>query len=275
MIAKNKKVMITSIILVIGFVLWTIFPILMIAQQSIKPRLLMFNDPPALFFSPTMDHFTNIFTRQDILSFVKNSLVIAVFSTMACLLLGSLAAYALSSLKVPGGNAWALVILAARMIPTGTLMIPVYVIMRNLGFINTYLAVIIVHTALNLPFAIWMMRSFFDDVPPVLQQAAMVDGCSRFATFCRIALPLAAPGLVATGILTMLNSWNEFMFALILTGRNTRTLPVGISSFIGSISIDWGASSAAAIVSSVPIFIAGILIQKYLIRGMTMGAVKG
>jgi len=119
-----------------------------------------------------------------------------------------------------------------------------------------------------------MMRSFFSDVPKELEQAALVDGCSRIQTLIKISLPLASAGLAATGILTMLNSWNEFMFALILSNNTTRTLPIGISNFIG-ISIDWGGSSAAAVIACIPIFATGIFIQKYLIRGLTMGALKG
>ena len=120
-----------------------------------------------------------------------------------------------------------------------------------------------------------MMKGFFRDVPLELEQAAQVDGCSRLRTFLKICLPLTAPGLATTGIMVLLNSWNEFMFALVLTGRETRTLPVGISSFVGSVSIDWGASSAAATLATLPIFVAGVFIQKYFVRGLTGGAVKG
>jgi len=185
-----------------------------------------------------------------------------------------MSAYAFSTLRLPGKNFWAFMILVTRMVPVGTLMVPIYVIMRKVGLANTYFAVILAHAVLNLSFVIWMMRSFFDEVPKELEQAAMVDGCSRIQSLLRISLPLASAGLAATGILTMLNSWNEFMFALILSNNRTRTLPIGISNFVG-IAIDWGGSSAAAVIACVPIFIAGIFIQKYLIRGLTMGAIKG
>jgi len=264
-----------SIIIITVFLLWTAGPILMMLQQSIKPTIIMFLDPPKFVFKPTIEHFIKIFTKNNILMNMKNSIIIGSSTTVLCLGLGSMCAYSLAKLRLPGKNIWAFLILLTRMVPVGALMMPLYVLMRKFGLAGTYAAVIIAHTTLNLPFSIWMMKVFFEDVPLEIEQAALVDGCSKFKVFTSIALPLAAPGLVATGILVLLNSWNEFMFALILSGRATRTLPVGISSFVGSVSIDWGGSSAAAALASIPIFIAGILIQKYLVRGITMGAVKG
>ena len=270
----QKKVIIVSVIVIVFFLLWTLIPIVFLAQQSIKPRLLMFADPPQFIFQPIADHYITIFTRNNIPLLMKNSLIVASSTTVLCLVLGSMCAYALSSLKLPGKNFWAFMILMTRMVPVGTLMVPIYVIMRMMGLANTYVAIIFAHTVINLSFAVWMMRSFFDEVPAELEQAAMVDGCSRIQSFFKIVLPLASAGLAATGILTMLNSWNEFMFALILSNNSTRTLPIGIASFLG-VSIDWGGSSAAAVTACLPIFIAGIFIQKYLVRGLTMGAIKG
>jgi multiple sugar transport system permease protein len=219
-------------------------------------------------------HFQKIM-NDDIVKFIGNSLIVAVFSMAVCLTLGSMCAYALSRLKLPGRNIWAVVVLITRMVPAGTLMIPLYVIMRTLRLSNTHLAVILTHATLNLPFTIWMLRSFFDDLPEALEEAAMIDGCSRVKSFVRIALPLCAPGLAATGILAAIYSWNELMFSLILSDNSTRTIPVWISGFISQVSVNWGGSSAATVIACVPIFAAGIFIQKYLVRGLTMGAVKG
>jgi multiple sugar transport system permease protein len=274
MTKMNKKTLVISAVVIVFFILWTLVPIMLVILLSIKPRILIFADPPVFFFTPILDHFFNIFVRQNIPLFMKNSIIVSSAATVLCLLLGTMSAYAFSALKIPGKIFWAFMILVARMIPMGTLMVPIYVIMRMLQLTNTYLAVIIAHAVLNLPFVIWMMWSFFSEVPKELEQAAMVDGCSRVLSFIKISLPLASAGLVATGILTILFSWNEFMFALILTNNTTRTLPVGISNFM-NIQIDWGASSAAAVVACVPIFAAGVFIQKYLIRGLTMGALKG
>jgi multiple sugar transport system permease protein len=274
MIRMNKKVTIISAIVIAIFVLWTIIPIVLIMLQSVKPRLIMFVDPPVFIFRPTPEHFMNIFQQQNILHFMMNSLIISTSATALCLTIGTMSAYAFSALKFPGKNLWAVMILITRMVPVGTLMVPIFVMMRVLRLANTYFAVIFTHAVLNLAFVIWMMWSFFNEIPKELEQAAMVDGCSKMQSFIKISLPLASAGFAATGILTMLNSWNEFMFALILSNHLTRTLPISIANFMG-VAIDWGGSTAAAVVACAPIFIAGIFIQKYLIRGLTAGAIKG
>lgn len=247
----------------------------MMFSQAVKPEKLMFTDPPTLLFKPTAEHIYTIFSRNNILENCGNSLVIG-FSTMVlCVVLGSLCAYALARIRIPGAAFIFVLILVTRMIPVSSLMMPMYVIMQKIGVSGTHLAVILAHATLNLPFAIVMMRGFFQDIPVELEEAAQIDGCSRLGVFLKISVPLTAPGLATTSIMVLLNSWNEFMFALILSSRTTRTLPVGISSFLGSVSIDWGASSAAAALATIPIFIAGIFIQKYFVRGLTGGAVKG
>ncbi len=264
-----------AILAIVLFLVWTLIPILLMISQSVKPQLLMFTDPPTYTFEPTGEHFTKVFTKNNIGDNMLNSVVVALWTTVLCISMGSMCSYAVVRLNLPGARFLGFFVLLVRMIPVGALMMPLFMIMRKLGLANTYAAIILAHTTLNLPFAIWMMRSFFVEIPRELEDAAQVDGCNKLKTFFSICVPLAAPGIAATAILTMLNSWNEFMFALILSGRNTRTLPVGISSFIGSVSIDWGGSSAAATLATIPIFFAGIFIQKYLVRGMTMGAVKG
>ena len=235
----------------------------------------MFSDPPKWIFKPTLEHYYKVFARQQLHKFMFNSLVVGLSTTVLSLVLGSLAGYSLARIDMKGKEKWAFLILLCKMIPAGALVVPMYYIVRRLGLANTYVGLIVAHTTFSLPFVVWMMRSFFQEIPVELEQAAMVDGCSRLGAFWRITAPLAAPGLTATGILTLLLSWNEFLFALVLSGRNTRTLPIGISAFIGSVSIDWGGSSAAAVVAMVPVFIAGLMVQKYLVRGLTMGAVKG
>lgn len=261
--------------IILLFSLWTIIPIFMMFSQAIKPERLMFTDPPTLLFIPTLEHFISIFSRNNIFLNIVNSSIVGLATMVLCIVLGSLCAYSLARIHIPGVRIIALLILITRMIPVSSLMMPMYVMMRKIGVSGSYLAVILAHTTLNLPFTVIMMKGFFQDIPIELEEAAQVDGCSRFHAFLRVCLPLTAPGLATTSIMVLLNSWNEFMFALILSGRTTRTLPVGISSFLGSVSIDWGASSAAASLATIPIFIAGIFIQKYFVRGLTGGAVKG
>ncbi len=269
----SKSMLYISYILIILFLIWTAVPLLVVLNQSFKPTLLMFSDPPR--FKPTLEHYYKVFARQQLHKFMFNSLLVGLSTTALSLVLGSLAGYSFARLPVRGKENWAILILLCKMIPAGALVVPMYYIVRRIGLANTYVGLIIAHTTFSLPFVVWMMRSFFQEIPIELEQAAMVDGCSRLGAFVRITAPLSAPGLTATGILTLLLSWNEFLFALVLSGRNTRTLPIGISAFVGSVSIDWGGSSAAAVVAMVPVFIAGLMVQKYLVRGLTMGAVKG
>lgn len=274
MAVTKKSVSIISAVGVLLFVLLLAVPLALVLLQSVKPEIYMFTDPPTFIFTPTFDYYANVLV-QDFTLYLGNSFIVAFLSMAICLILGSMCAYALSSLKLPRRNFWALVILITRMVPAGTLMIPLYVVMRTFGLLNTHFATILTHATLNLPFTIWMMRSFFDDIPEALEEAAMIDGCSRLRSFFVIALPLAAAGLVATGILATIYSWNELMFSLILTNASTRTIPVWISGFISQVSINWGGSSAATVITCLPIFIAGVAVQKYLVRGLTMGAVKG
>lgn len=271
----SKSAQYISYLLVFLFLIWISVPLLVVFNQSIKPTLLMFSDPPKWFFKPTLEHYHKVFARQQLHKFMFNSLVVGLSTTVLSLVFGSLAGYSFARLNIKGKEKWAFLILLCKMIPAGALVVPMYYIVRKLGLANTYVGLIIAHTTFSLPFVVWMMRSFFQEIPVELELAAMVDGCSRLGAFLRITAPLAAPGLTATGILTLLLSWNEFLFALVLSGRSTRTLPIGISAFVGSVSIDWGGSSAAAVVAMVPVFIAGLMVQKYLVRGLTMGAVKG
>jgi len=271
---KHKKIIISIVVLGL-FLIWTITPLFLVVLQSIKPRLVMFADPPVFLFKPSAESFVKIFSKQNILNNIWNSLIVGFSATLVCLILGSTGAYALARLRIPLKNVWGLFVLIIRMVPASSLMVPIYTLFRMIGLQNSTLAVVIAHVSLNLPFAIWLLRSFFEDVPYELEQAAQIDGSSRIRSFTSIALPLASGGLVAVAILTMLSSWNEFMFALILVGRANRTLPVAISSFTGVVSIDWGASSAAAVLAIIPIFIASTFIHKYLVRGMTLGAIKG
>jgi multiple sugar transport system permease protein len=189
--------------------------------------------------------------------------------------IGTMAAYSLARRQVRGTGVMTLGILACRMVPSIALVLPLYGLMQSVHLLNTYAAVVIAHSTINLPFVIWMMRGFFQEVPMELEESAQMDGCSSLGTFLRVALPLTAPGLAATTILCVLFSWNEFLFAVVLTDVSTRTLPVTVYGFIGAISVDWGGSSAAATVIMIPMIAMGLIVQKHLTRGLTLGAVKG
>ena len=254
---------------------WALAPIYMVFQNSLKPAVAIFADPPQWIFKPTLDNYQRAFDKHTLGVYMRNSVIVGVLTMAISLAIGSLAAYSLARLKMKGRESTALLIMVSRMVRATVLVVPMFTIMQSLRLINTYWSLVIAHVTFNLPFVVWMMRSFFEETPEEIEDAALVDGCSRLGTFFRVALPLAAPGLAATAILCLLFSWNEFLFALVLSGRDTRTLPIGISAFIGTVSVDWGTSSAAAVVAMAPIFILGLLVQRYLVRGLTMGAVKG
>jgi multiple sugar transport system permease protein len=261
---------------VIALVLvWVLVPVLTVAINSFKMPSAIFTSTPQLSFTPTLENYSKVFGELNFAEYLGNSVIVAFGSTALSLLLGVPFAYALARLPVRGREWWARLILFSRMVPAVALVVPMFVLFDQLHLTGSYLALILAHTTFNLPIVIWMMRSFFAEVPPELEEAALVDGAGRFGAFWRIAIPLASPGIAATAILCVIFSWNEFLFALVLSNQNTETVPVGVSSFIGSVSIDWGGSSAAAIVAIIPIFILGIAAQRFLVRGLTFGGVKG
>lgn len=257
------------------FLLWVLIPVITVAINSFKTPSAIFTSTPQFAFTPTLDNYTRVFGELNFLQYLFNSAIVAVGSTVLSLAFGVPFAYALARLPVRGREWWARIILFSRMVPAVALVVPMFVLFNQLHLTGTYFALILAHTTFNLPIVIWMMRSFFEELPPELEEAALVDGASRFGAFWRIAVPLASPGMAATAVLCVIFSWNEFLFALVLSGQDTQTVPIGVSSFIGSVSIDWGGSSAAAIVAIIPIFILGLAAQRFLVRGLTFGGVKG
>jgi multiple sugar transport system permease protein len=257
------------------FLVWVLVPVLTVAINSFKMPSAIFTSTPQLSFAPTLSNYAKVFGELNFTEYLVNSVLVAVGSTALSLLFGVPFAYALARLPVRGREWWARIILFSRMVPAVALVVPMFVLFNQLHLTGTYAALILAHTTFNLPIVIWMMRSFFEELPPELEEAALVDGAGRFGAFWRVAVPLASPGMAATAVLCIIFSWNEFLFALVLSNQDTETVPVGVSSFIGSVSIDWGGSSAAAIVAIIPIFILGFAAQRFLVRGLTFGGVKG
>jgi multiple sugar transport system permease protein len=264
-----------SYVVVAIFLVWVLVPVLTVAVNSFKTPAAIFTSTPQFAFSPTLENYAKVFGQLNFFQYLVNSLVVGFGSTALSLLLGVPFAYALARLPIRGREWWARIILFSRMVPAVALVVPMFVLFQQLHLTGSYLALILAHTTFNLPIVIWMMRSFFEELPGELEEAAQVDGTGRLGAFLRIAVPLTTPGMAATAVLCMIFSWNEFLFALVLSGQNTQTVPVGVSSFIGSVSIDWGGSSAAAIIAIIPIFILGLGAQRFLVRGLTFGGVKG
>jgi multiple sugar transport system permease protein len=248
-------------------------PIVWTVITAIKPTELISAHPIAWLFQPTLDHFRVIFVEDNILGPLINSTIIATLSTVGVLLTAAPASYALSRFRIPFGSRLSYYFLSARMAPPVTVVLPLFLIFRNLNLIDTHAALVAAYVTVNMPFAIWMIKGFFDEIPKELDEAALLDGCSRFHAFVRIVLPLAAPGLAATAIISFIFSWNEFLFALLLTNFHARTLPVAASALMTDRMVLWGELCATAVVIYLPVVLFAMLVRKYLIKGFTYGAV--
>lgn len=270
--AKVKKIIFLLIVAVIFGVI--LFPPVVLFLTSIKTELDALSFPPKWIFKPTLENYTEIFEFSPFARYLLNSFIVASLNTGVVLVLGSFAAYSLARFRFKGADDIAFWILSVRMMPPVAAIIPIYIIMRNLRLLDTPWSLVITYLTFNLPFAVWMMRSFFREIPREIEESALVDGCSIFRSFRSIALPLAAPGLAATGILTFIFSWNEFLFALILTGSKAVTLPVGITGYMKETGINWGYMTAGGALALVPVILLTILAQKHLVKGLTMGALK-
>jgi polyol transport system permease protein len=249
------------------------FPILWTVLTGFKNEADAAATPPVLFFHATLDNYHAVFSA-DYLSFFKNTVLLAVGSTLLAMLLGLPAAYSLAfhpSSQSPRVLSW---VLSTKMLPAVGALIPLIVIYKQLGLFDTRAGMILLYGALNLPLVIWMMRSFFADLPREILEAATVDGARFHHIMLKIVIPLSAPGLAATALLSLIFSWNEFLLAVNLTSANTSTLPVFISSFMTSEGLFWAKMSAASTLAVAPVILAGWLAQRSLVRGLTFGAVK-
>jgi multiple sugar transport system permease protein len=257
----------------------TLAPVYWLVTISLKSEVDQFAVPPRwLNFAPTLVHYKDAFIERSFGQYLTTSAIVAVLSTVCALMLGTLAAYALARFRLPKrlDKRISLWILSTRMFPPIVTAVPLFLMMRDLRLLNTKASLIIVYTAFNLPFVVWMMRGFFMEVPREMEEAAMVDGDSRLGALWRVVLPLVAPGLAATAVFCLIISWNEFLFALVLTQTDAAmTLPVGIAGRVTQYEIKWGVMSAAGVVAMMPILIFAMAVQRYLVRGLSLGAVKG
>jgi multiple sugar transport system permease protein len=250
-----------------------LLPFLWLLQMSFKSNDLILQFPPPLIFKPTLENYTSLWQSAFSASFV-NSLLSASFSTFA-LLLGVPAAYALSKWAGRGRQALSFAILVTRMAPPIAFTIPFFLFYRWIGLLDTIIGLVLVYTSFNLPLVIWMMQPFFETVPVSLEEAALVDGAPIRTVFLRIALPMVAPGIAATAILCFLYAWNDFFFALILTRTNARTAPVAVVNFMNYEGWEWGKIAAGGSLVMAPVLIFSLAVRRYLVSGLTAGAVKG
>lgn len=258
-----------AILLILLFFMAPFFWMLL---NSLKTPLQIIKLPPDLIFTPTFQNYVNVFATQNFGRYFFNSLVIGAGSTLLGLLIGLPAAYAIARYQQ---HNLSLTVLVARIVPGITFLIPWFILFRRLGLVDTYLSLILAHLLVGLPFIIWVMVPFFEAIPSELDEAARVDGASILQTFIRIILPISGPGIVTAAILSFVFSWNNFMFSIVLATNRTKTLPVAIYNFISYAQIDWGGLMAAAVVITLPVLILAIIAQKYVVRGLVSGAIKG
>ncbi|MES0883901.1 carbohydrate ABC transporter permease [Roseibium sp. SCP14] len=259
-------------------------PVFWIILTAFKTRADALAIPPKLFFSPTLDNFHAVFfnvsstgdvTGTGVWLYFANSAFIAITSVLLALVIGTLAAYAFSRYPLKGNDTYLFVILTTRMLPPIVVIIPIFLMFRVTGLSGSYLGIILLYTGFNLPFSIWMMKSFFDDLNPEVEDSARMDGSGDWTVLGRIALPQVLAGLAATAVFALILTWNEFIFALLLTGTETRTVPVAIASTIGGeIGVHWGKLSAMVSLFLIPVFIVTFALQNQLLRGVTFGTVR-
>lgn len=249
-----------------------LMPLLWMVLASFKRNVDIHDSSQMFSFDPTLANYETVFGQADFAKFIWNSFIVAFGATVVSLIVAVPAAYAMSRFSMKRSAAW---VLLARVIPGVSLLVPWYYVFSQMRIVGTYFVLILSMMFVSMPLILYIMIAFFDTLPDELEQAAQVDGLTPIGAFNRIALPLSAPGIATAAILSFIFAWNNFMFALVLSGASTKTLPVAIFDFVGYASIDWGGLMAASTVVTVPIMVVALFTQKYIVTGLTAGATKG
>jgi len=253
------------------------FPLFWMMISSVKPSAELFVSPPRILPSEiTFEWYRNLLGNSDSISLFRNSLVVGVSTTLICLTTGTLAAYSVTRFQYPGKRLFLVAALLSYMFPPVVLFISVYMIINSFGLVDTHLGLIICHWILTFPFALWMLKSFFEGIPREIDEAAWVDGASFLRTFFTIIVPLALPGIFSVAVFVFTLSWNEFLFASVLVTSGTlKTIPVGTAEFITSFDVRWGEIMAIGTLATVPVVVLFLCVQRYFLSGVLSGAVKG
>lgn len=275
-VSRNKILFVTAVLLIVAF---SLAPFAWQVLTSVKPRHEVLKVPPTYLPSEvSCENYADIFTARPFGRYILNSLIIAVGATLLALAAGAPAAYALARLRIRGAGALLKLILVGALFPHIVYLLPLYEVVRALHLMNNPLSLIVPYAALNLPFVVWVLYSFFRQMPKDIEEAALVDGFSRAGILARIVIPISAPALATTAILVFIFAWNEFLLALtFMTRDSARTVPVGIAMLRGATiyEIPWGQISAAIVITTVPVVIVVLALQKRIVQGLTAGAVKG
>jgi multiple sugar transport system permease protein len=264
-------------LLAVLFVGFCLFPFYIVLTTALKNERDVFAWPPVWLFKPSFANFYEalfVFGGQGALSFIVNSVIITAASTVLSVMLGAMAAYGLARFRFPARKHLSFWILSTRFAPPIAFVVPMYMMARKFGLLDTHLGLILIYTSMNLSLVIWLLRGFFVEIPIEIEEAALVDGYTRLQIFWRIALPLVRPGIVTAAILAAIFSWNEFLFAAILTQSRAATLPVYLSGFSNAMGLAWGQYMAVGVIAVLPIALFTMVLQKHLVRGLTFGAVR-
>lgn len=276
-VALDRLQSAVSYAILLTFLLFVIFPFYWMTITSFKGEDQMRSLFSMFWPNPfVIENYTQLLQRTEFLSWYRNSIIVAVSSTFLATAIGTIGAYALARLKFLGRAFMASTVLITYLVPPAILFIPLYAQIRSLGMADSLTGLIVAYPSFTVPFVTWLLMGYFESIPEELEESAMIDGATRFGAFWRVVLPLAAPGLLAAALYAFTQAWNEFLYALVfITSARLRTLPVGLSSFITGDVYGWGYLMAGAVLTTIPVIVAYIYLQRYMVEGLTAGSVKG
>jgi multiple sugar transport system permease protein len=273
----GRKFRIAAIIgISLVFLLAWVFPIVWSVMNSLKTERDVLAYPPKFLFAPTLDAYRDVlFGSGSILPNLLSSFIISIGTTIVTMIMAVPAAYSLARLRVPGKRFAGFYVLATQMLPPVGIIIPYFLILRNIGWMDTYQGIILIYLSFSLPFAIWLLVSYFEDIPFEMEEAAYIDGASRWKTLWRIIIPQVRGGIAVTVVFVFLNAWNEFLFAVVLSGNTVRPVTIAMFNFVSVEQTLWTKLAAVSVLAMLPVIVLGIVAQKHIVKGLTVGAVKG
>jgi len=273
---ESKTVNWLIFIFLIFFTIATLYPIINVFSVSLRPGdKLLSTSLEIIPENATFESYIKLFTQTDFLRWIFNSTFISLVVTLTGVALASTAGYSLSRFKFVGKKSAMLGIMTTQMFPATMLLLPMYIMLMKLGLLNSYIGIVIVYSSTALPFCVWQMKGYYDTIPYSLEEAAIIDGCTKWQAFYKIILPLASPALVITALFSFMSAWSEYIVAAqILQDRNLYTLPIGLKSFQSNLTTEWGLYAAASLIVSIPVVILFIVLSRYLVSGLTLGSVK-
>lgn len=275
-IRQKRSSQVVVWVLVAIAMLWTLIPLAWMLAASFKNTADVTASDPKFVFSPTLDNYRNLFSgANDLTPYLWHSLVASLSAAVLSLVLGTLAGYGLSKSKMRRKDDLSFWVISTRMAPIAAVIVPLFLMFRLVGLIDTLPGLVLAYMTFNLPFAIWLMSAFFDDISLSIEESALVAGCTRWQAFWYVVLPLAKSGLATTGVLCLVFAWNDYAFATVFAGPSSQTLPIAASQLVTQTGIDWGQLTAIGTIVVLPMVLAGLAVRRWLVTGLTLGAVTG